>query len=122
STSRPPATTWNQGGPTEVFKYEANATVGNNMFVTARYARVGGGFFLTPQGGLDVNMIYSDDAGIARNSWYEYRTDRPQDTMNVEANFFSGRHELKAGFGYRTADVDSAYTIPGNGIFTYHDG
>ncbi len=120
--NRPPATTWNQGGPTEMFKYEANATVGNNMFVTARYAHVGGGFFLTPQGGLNVNMIYQDDAGIGRNSWYEYRTVRPQDTMNVEANYFSGRHELKAGFGYRTADVDSAYTVPGNGIITYHDG
>jgi hypothetical protein len=122
SPSRPPATTWNQGGPTELFKYEANATVGNNMFVTARYAHVGGGFYLTPQGGLNVNMIYSDDAGIGRNSWYEYQTVRPQDTMNVEANFFSGRHELKAGFGYRTADVDSMYTVPGNGIITYHDG
>jgi len=122
SPSRPPATTWNQGGPTELFKYEANATIGNNMFVTARYAHVGGGFFLTPQGGLNVNMIYSDDAGIGRNSWYEYQTVRPQDTMNVEANFFSGRHELKAGFGYRTADVDSMYTVPGNGIITYHDG
>lgn len=120
--SRPPATTWNQGGPTEMFKYEANATVGNNMFVTARYAHVSGGFFLTPQGGLNVNMIFADDAGIGRNSWYEYQTVRPQDTMNVEANYFSGRHELKAGFGYRTANVDSMYTVPGNGIMTYHDG
>jgi uncharacterized protein (DUF2141 family) len=122
STSRPPATTWNQSGPTEMFKGEANLTVGNNGFLTARYADVGGGFSLTPQGGLNVNMIFSDDAGIGRNSWYEYATNRPQQTMNVEGNYFRGRHELKAGFGYRTADVTSSYTVPGNGIMTYHDG
>ncbi len=120
--SRPPATTWNQGGPTQMFKYEVNSTVGNNMFVTARHAFVDGGFFLTPQGGLNVNMIFADDAGVGRNSWYEYRTVRPQYTTNVEANYFRGRHELKAGFGYRTADVDSKYTVPGNGIITYHNG
>lgn len=120
--SRPPATTWNQGGPTQMFKYEANSTIGNNMFVTARHAFVDGGFFLTPQGGLKANMIFADDAGIGRNSWYEYRTVRPQYTTNLEANYFSGRHELKAGFGYRTADVDSKYTVPGNGIMTFHDG
>ena len=34
-----------------------------------------------------------------------------------------GRHEVKVGFGYRTADVESSYTaVPGNGIMTYHDG
>ncbi len=120
--TRPPATTWNQGGPTQLFKGEANMTIGNDMFVTGRWAYVDGGFFLTPQGGLDTNMIFSDDAGIGRNSWYEYRTVRPQYNTSVEANLFRGRHELKAGFGYRTADVDSFYTVPGNGIITYHDG
>jgi len=121
-TTRPPATTWNQGGPTQLYKGELNLTVGNNAFVTARAAKVDGGFFLTPQGGLNVNMIYADDAGVGRNSWYEYRTVRPQQTANVEANYFKGRHELKVGFGYRKADVDSFYTVPGNKIITYHDG
>ncbi len=120
--SRPPETTWNQGGPTEMYKGEANLTVGNDMFVTGRYAYVKGGFFLTPQGGLDKDMIFADDAGIGRNSWYEYRTDRPQQTASLEANLFRGRHELKAGFSYRIADVDSAYTVPGSGIMTYHSG
>ena len=121
-TNRPPPTTWNQSGPTQMYKGEANLTVGNNGFLTARYAHVSGGFSLTPQGGLNVNMILADDAGIGRNSWYEYATVRPQNTMNVDGNYFRGRHELKVGFGYRTADVESAYTVPGNGIITYHDG
>ncbi len=121
-TNRPPATTWNQSGPTQMYKGEVNMTVGNNMFLTARGAHVSGGFQLTPQGGLNVNMILADDAGIGRNSWYEYKTVRPQNTMNVEGNYFRGRHELKAGFGFRKVDVDSFYTVPGNAIITYHDG
>jgi uncharacterized protein (DUF2141 family) len=122
STTRPPATTWNQSGPTDLFKGEANLVVGNDLFLTGRWAHVSGGFTLAPQGGLDVNMIFSDDAGIGRNSWYQYKTVRPQDNLNVEANWFRGKHEVKAGFGYRTADVSSSYTVPGNGIMTYHDG
>ncbi|MBA2301118.1 MAG: TonB-dependent receptor plug domain-containing protein [Acidobacteria bacterium] len=66
SPARPPETTWNQGGPTEVFKGEANYVVGNNLFVTGRYAHVKGGFFLTPQGGLDTKLIFADDEGIGR--------------------------------------------------------
>ncbi|NQW04640.1 MAG: TonB-dependent receptor [Acidobacteria bacterium] len=120
--TRPPETTWNQGGPTQLFKGEGNLVVGNDVFLTARWAYVDGGFFLTPQGGLDTNMIYSDDSGIGRNSWYDYTTVRPQNSSNLEGTLFRGRHEVKAGFGYRTADVDSAYTVPGNGIITYHDG
>ncbi|HJR60000.1 MAG TPA: TonB-dependent receptor [Vicinamibacterales bacterium] len=122
SLTRPPATTWNQGGPTEVFKGEGNLIVGNNLFLTGRYASVGGGFFLTPQGGLDTKLIFADDEGIARGSWYEYRTDRPQSTYAMDGNFFRGRHEIKFGFGYRTADVDSTFTVPGDGITTTHDG
>lgn len=120
--TRPPATTWNQGGPTQLYKGEANLVVGNDLFLTGRYSYVDGGFFLTPQGGLNVNMIYADDAGIGRNSWYEYNTVRPQYNTNLEANWFRGKHEVKAGFGYRTADVDSSYVVPGNGIITSYDG
>jgi hypothetical protein len=119
--NRPPETTWNQGGPTEVFKGEGNYVLGNNTFLTGRYAYVKGGFFLTPQGGLDTKLIFADDEGIARGSWYEIRTDRPQQTFAVDGNHFRGRHELKFGFSYRTADVDTSATVPGDGIATTHD-
>jgi hypothetical protein len=120
--SRPFETGWNQGGPTELFKVEGNWVANDSLFLTARWAHVKGGFFLTPEGGLDTNMIFADDAGIGRFSWYEYRTERPQYNTQLEANYFRGRHEIKAGFGYRTADVESMYTVPGNAIITYHDG
>jgi hypothetical protein len=122
SPTRPPDTTWNQGGPTEVFKGEANYVLGNDLFLTGRYAYVKGGFFLTPQGGLDTKMIFGDDDGIARGSWYEFRTDRPQANTALDGNFFRGRNEIKFGFAYRTADVDSSYTVPGDGITTTYSG
>jgi hypothetical protein len=122
SPTRPEPTTWNQSGPTQMFKGEANLAIGTQTFMTARYARVDAGFSLTPQGGMDVNMIFADDAGIGRNSWYAYDTARPQTTANIDASHFRGRHELKAGFGYRVADEESIYTVPGNGILTFHDG
>ena len=60
-------------------------------------------------------MIFADDDGVGRNSYYDYSTDRPMYSTNLEANDFRGRHEVKAGFGYRTADVTSTYITPGRG-------
>ena len=124
-TTRPPETTWDQTGPTVLHKGEANLVVGNNLFFTGRAAKVGGGFSLTPQGGLDTPW-YTDDAGINRGSFYQYKTDRPQHNASADGNFFAGRNEVKFGFGWRRADVDSSTIIPGyggvNGIHTTHDG
>jgi Carboxypeptidase regulatory-like domain len=114
--------TWNQGGPTQLYKGEANIVSGNNLFLSGRFAYVDGGFFLTPRGGLDTNMIFADDSGVGRFSWYEYKTIRPQYNTSADGNYFRGRHEVKFGFGYKTADVDSFYTVPGNAVMTYHAG
>ena len=108
TTNAPPEARWNQGGPTKLYKAEANYVANDSLFLTGRWAFVQGGFTLTPAGGLEPNMIFADDAGLSRNSYYDYKTDRPMYSTNVEANYFRGRHEVKAGFGYRTADVTSA--------------
>lgn len=121
-TTRPPETTWNQSGPTALYKGEGNIVVGNNFFVTGRYASVDGGFALTPQGGL-ATPYYTDDAGSIRGSYIHYETVRPQKNASVDGNVFLGRNELKFGFGWRTADVDSTTIVPGTAkIATYHDG
>jgi hypothetical protein len=120
--TRPPETTWDQSGPTALFKGEGNLVVGNNVFLTGRYAYIDGGFALTPQGGLST-PYYTDDAGSLRGSYIHYETVRPQKTASLDGNLFRGRHELKFGFGWRTADVDSTTIVPGSeGIVTYHDG
>jgi hypothetical protein len=120
--TRPPETTWDQSGPTALYKGEGNFVVGNNVFVTGRYASVDGGFALTPQGGL-TTPYYTDDAGSIRGSYVHYETVRPQKNASLDGNVFSGRNELKFGFGWRTSDVDSTTIVPGPGrIVTYHDG
>ena len=120
--TRPPETTWNQSGPTSVYKGEGNFVAGQNLFLTARYAYVSGGFQLTPQGGLET-PLYNDDGGVWRGSYEHYETVRPQWQFTTDGNMFKGRHELKFGFGWRRADVDSTSIVPGgNGIRTFHVG
>jgi hypothetical protein len=125
SATRPPETTHNQSGPTSLYKGEANVVLGNNLFLTGRYGYVDGGFQLTPQGGLDTPR-YQDDAGIYRGSYTHYETVRPQWTTSFDGNFFRGNHEVKFGYSWRRADVDSSSLVPGygglNGILTTHDG
>ena len=124
SPSRDQPTTWNQSGPTSVYKGEGNFVAGQNLFLTARYAYVSGGFQLTPQGGLDTPQFF-DDAGVWRGSYYHYETVRPQWQATADGSMFKGRHELKFGFGWRRADVDSTTIVPGPanaGIVTSHFG
>ena len=125
SATRPPETTVDQTGPTTLQKGEANLVVNDNLFLTARGAYVDGGFQLTPQGGLDTPW-FIDDAGVQHGSANHYETVRPQWTMAADGNFFRGNHEVKFGFGWRKADVDSTTIVPGfdglSGIASYHDG
>jgi hypothetical protein len=122
SPTRPPETTVDQGGPTQVYKGEGNFVLGRNMFVTANVSHVSGGFFLTPEGGLDTPR-YRDDENVYHGSWTKYITDRPQDAVQFDGNFFRGQHEIKFGYGWRKADVDSSSIVPGpNDIDTYWQG
>jgi hypothetical protein len=119
---RPPETTWDQGGPTQVYKGEGNFVVGRNLFLSANVSHVAGGFFLTPEGGLDKPR-YRDDSGLWHNTYTKYITDRPVNAMQADGNFFRGKHEVKFGFGWRKADVDSSSIVPGpNSVTTYWNG
>ena len=120
--TRPPETTVNQKGPAPVYRVEGNYVLANNLFLSGRYGHVGGGFSLTPQGGLETPR-YVDDGGINRGSFQHYETVRPQHTVSGEGSYFRGRHEIKFGFGWRRADTDSSSLVAGaNDIITYHDG
>ena len=121
SATRPPETTWDQTGPTKFYKGEGNFVARSNLFVSARYAYISGGFQLFPEGGLDKNA-YEDDNSVWHGSYYFYKTDRPQYYAGGDASAFAGKHEVKFGFSYRRTPVDSLSTAPGNHIITYHTG
>jgi Carboxypeptidase regulatory-like domain/TonB-dependent Receptor Plug Domain len=121
SATRPPETTYDQTGPTPVYKGEANFVIKNNLFLSAKAATTRGGFSLTAEGGADKN-IYIDDGGVFHNTLDTYTTKRPQSNVSLDANTFKGHHELKFGFGWRKAEVTSTDAYPGNGIITTHIG
>jgi hypothetical protein len=120
SAIHPAPTTWNQTGPTDMFKGEVNYTLSNTTFVTGRYAYTGGGFSLEPIGGRDAQTVIDDD-GIWQNSYLFYITDRPQHNATLDGNYFRGSHEFKFGFGWRKTSVASESGWPG-GVLTIYNG
>ncbi|HEY7501947.1 MAG TPA: carboxypeptidase regulatory-like domain-containing protein [Vicinamibacterales bacterium] len=121
SGQRPDETTYNQDGPTDLYKAEMNYTLGSNVFLVGRYAHTKNGFSLEPRGGRDVQS-YRDDSNVYHGSYGWYQTLRPQDNISAEGNMFKGKHDLKFGFGWRKASVTSESGWPGNGVRTYFRG
>ena len=121
SATRPPATTLDQKGPSKFSKFEANYVVGNNLFLTVRGAHFPTGFRLDPEGGLDA-QITQDETGTWHGSYWNYVSDRPQNTVMAEGSFFKGNHEVKFGYSWRRTTVDSSSQTPGNQIVSYYDG
>jgi hypothetical protein len=119
--TRPPETAWNQTGPTKYYKGGGDFVVGQNLFATARFAYIQGGFQLAPVGGTDANM-YKDDANVWHNSYYFYKTDRPQTFAGGDASYFKSKQEVKFGFSWRRTPVDSLSQVPGTHIITIHTG
>jgi len=121
SATRPPETTVNQAGPSSFYKGEVNYVVGNNLFLTGRFSHFPTGFSFIPQGGMD-KQVYQDDDGVWHGSYWDYVSDRPQQTAVAEGSYFKGRHEVKFGYSWRRVTVDSTSTLSGNEIVTYHNG
>lgn len=114
--TRPPETTWNQGGPTNIYKVEDSVTIGTNTFIAARYAFIDGAFFLTPQAGRSANVWFEGNTGTWHGSFLHYDTQRPQHQFQIDGNNFAGKHELKFGFQFRRVTVTSLSAWPGNSV------
>jgi uncharacterized protein (DUF2141 family) len=121
SAVRPDDTTWNQTGPTDLYKFEGSQTIGGNVFLSGRYAYTSNGFSLTPRGGVDT-PYYRDDARVSHGSYLFYSSDRPQHSLSADGNMFKGRHDLKFGFGWRKSSVTSESSWPANGVRSLWSG
>ena len=117
--NRAPETTYDQTGPTDLYKGEADYA-GQHLFVSTKAAHVSAGFSLTPAGGNQ--NVWEDDGGIFHGSFDFYTTRRPQNSVAVDANAFRGHHELKFGAAWRRNEVQTTDSYPGTGIITYHVG
>jgi len=118
--TRPQLTTWNQTGPTDIWKLEDTHVFSSSFFLTGMASFVGGGFQLTPQGGLDGLPITFDSNFIWQNNFFHHETSRPQEQGKLDGNYFFNTgnvsHDLKFGVGYRKAQLESLSLFPGDGI------
>ena len=114
SITRPPEASWDQSGPTKLYKIEDSHIFSSNFFASASYSRVLGGFQLIAEG---QNPVFQDDSGVWHNGYYNYITYRPQTQVNVTPSFFmrTGNvgHEFKAGFVYRDTPIGTNGNWPG---------
>jgi hypothetical protein len=118
--TRPQETTYDQTGPNDFYKGEANYVLGSNLFVVGRYAHVKGGFAFQPEGGFDNVQVWRDASYVWHGSYNNYITDRPQDTFNMDANYFRGNQEFKFGYSWRKTEVHSTSQWP-NDYYTYYN-
>jgi hypothetical protein len=116
---RAPETTWDQTGPTPLFKGQVNIVASNNVFLTVRAGHVGNGFSLTPQGGLDTTG-YRDAGRVRHGSYVFYETKRPDNSFLADGNWFRGRHEIVFGGSWRQTKDDERQEFPGSGADNLH--
>lgn len=118
--TRPQPTTWDQDGPTDVYKIEDTQIFNSNFYLTGLASYMKNVFNLVPEGGLTLNSTLTEDGATWADSFALYTTERPQRQYKLDgSNFFntgSLSHELKYGAGYREAEVQSLSRWAGYGI------
>ena len=114
-------TTWDQTGPSHLYKGEGSFIGGRNFFASAKGAYVAAGFLLTPAGGLATDY-YVDDGGVAHNTYYQYQSTRPQHYAGGDASYFAGVHELKFGGAWRKTPVQTQQTWPASHLVAAWNG
>ncbi|MGQ0736638.1 MAG: carboxypeptidase regulatory-like domain-containing protein [Acidobacteriota bacterium] len=127
----PTSARWNQSNFYEdnplkgLWKWEDNHVVSSNLFVTGRYAYYNTGFTLTSIGSLSDQMGISPLTGQTYGSTNANNFQRPQHTVNIDANHFrsmgSASHDFKFGFGWRRVDAISQTLYPGNMVVAYEN-
>ena len=140
STSRPPETAYNQAdvyrnnsqgslsNPT-IWKVEDTQIFGSSLYLTGLYSEVQGGFHLVGDAGkgcttaactLAGPVAYNDPTGVWHRNFLVYESVRPSSQARLDGSKFFDigkmNHELKFGFGYRHAGVNSLTAWPGDQV------
>jgi len=118
--TRPIETTWSQSGPTRYYKGEGNFIVSKGLFASVKGAYVGAGFELIPNGGL-AKDYYIDGGGVAHNTYYQYRTSRPQLYFGGDGSYFAGINEVKFGASWRRTSADTQQIWPASHLVATWD-
>ena len=116
--TRPDETTWDQTGPTSIYKFEDAHIFGPGLMLSGKFAYVDSGFSFEPKGGDAPVWMDFGAGGVYHGSFYQYSTDRPQYQTNVDGNWFQGRNELRFGFQYRHTPVSELLQWPNGGTYS----
>jgi len=118
--------TWDQDGPTEIWKIEDTHVVSNDLYLTGLYSYIDGGFNLTPKGATfadDIGVTEEpllDTDGIWKNTYRQITNDRNTDNYQVDGSYFFSTgelsHELKLGVSRREFESISRQGFPGRGV------
>jgi len=124
--NRPPETTHDQSGPTDVYKIEDTFLATDDLIITGKFAYMDSMFMLLPKGG-DAVPTYDYATDMYGGSLWYYDTTRPQYQLSVTGeNYveqaFGGSHEIKAGFEYRVTPVTSLSGYGAGMLLAYDDG
>lgn len=146
SPTRPPETAYNQsdvyrGGkkgslwnPT-VWKAEDTQIFGSSLYLTGLYSEVQGGFHLVGDAGQGCRTVacttsgpvtwLDANTGVWHRNFVAYESVRPQSQARIDGSKFfdigTMNHELKFGFGYRRAGVQSTSAWAGNQYTVMYD-
>jgi hypothetical protein len=116
--SAAPEARWNQRGPTHLVSLEGQGLLGRAS-VLGHLSWLDAAFRFDPRGGTQATA-YEDFAGVFRNSYSTFSTERPRWQAFVEsaAALRAGGfdHQLLLGAGYRRSAVSTDLAWPGNKV------
>jgi len=123
---RPAPASWDQTGPSPIYKFSDEHVFTENILATIQYAHVDGGFQLAPQGG-SAEPTYDYLSRVWGRSYFRYKTIRPQDQFNLDFNVYleeliGAGHELKFGVEYRKTPTYSSWRADAMQVSCYYDG
>ncbi|HYH06326.1 MAG TPA: TonB-dependent receptor [Thermoanaerobaculia bacterium] len=129
SATRPPETARRQSGPGWVAKLEDTHVFSNNFVLTGLVARVDSGYKQEPRGGMDIEPVWINSAGLnggmARGWHNTYRLSEQileQNNYRADASTFFQTgdisHEVKFGAGYRDQNTEWWVIWPGEMYWT----
>ncbi|MEZ5332990.1 MAG: hypothetical protein R2991_13280 [Thermoanaerobaculia bacterium] len=125
--TRPQPTTFDQRGPTALYKLEDTHIFSSNFFLSGTLSKVDGGFSLTCKACIANGTLANtpetllDRDGVFHNSYLSGGTSRPSEEIKADGSFFfntgSVSHEIKFGSRLRSFEVSSPFHWPGRDLF-----
>ncbi len=122
-------TTWDQRGPSALYKVEDTHVFNANFFLSGTWSHVDGGFSLfskaciAAQGCENAEEAFQDGNGVWHGSFLSGSSSRPDEETKLDGSYFfntgSASHEIKFGARLREFQTESNFVWPGRNVFTF---